>query len=213
MKSTTLLAFLIFILLTPVLTQAAIINVPSEQPTIQAGIDASSDGDVVLLTDGTYTGRGNFQINFNGKSITVKSANGPDVCIVDCQGISRGFLVYNGETVTLEGLTVTNGDARENEGGAINLGNSTLHAINCIFENNSAYDGGSVCSWDSSFFFTNCTFTDNSAVFGGAVRHSGSIFTHSFTNCTFTRNSGSKGGAVYSSSHRSSYINCTFTFN
>ncbi len=132
-------------MLTPILTQAATINVPTtENPTIQAGIIASSDGDIVLLADGTYY---EYNIDFSGKSITVKSANGPDVCIVDCQGLGRGFLVYSGETVIFEGLTVKNGDTGDgygDSGGAIYSNGSSVSIVNCIFESTSADRGGAV---------------------------------------------------------------------
>lgn len=35
------------------------LRVPAEYATIQAAVDASVDGDVVLIADGVYTGAGN----------------------------------------------------------------------------------------------------------------------------------------------------------
>ena len=48
---------------------AGTIHVPADQPTIQAGINAATTGDVVLVADGTYYEN----INFKGKAITVAS--------------------------------------------------------------------------------------------------------------------------------------------
>ncbi|MEE3193985.1 MAG: hypothetical protein VX289_05625, partial [Candidatus Poribacteria bacterium] len=49
---------------------AATVSVPEEQPTIQAGIEATVDGDTVLVSSGTYTGTGNVNLDFKGKAIT-----------------------------------------------------------------------------------------------------------------------------------------------
>lgn len=38
-------------------------------PTIQAAIDASVAGDTILLADGTFTGDGNWDLDFGGRSI------------------------------------------------------------------------------------------------------------------------------------------------
>lgn len=80
---------------------AATIRVPSEQPTIQAGIDASVDGDTVLAADGIYTGEDNRDIDFMGKRITVRSVNGSESTVVDCERKGRGFFFKLG------GVTVT----------------------------------------------------------------------------------------------------------
>ncbi len=154
-------------------------------------------------------GGGNYDIIFVGNSITVKSANGPDNCIIDCQHLGRGFWAYSGETITLTGLTVVNGDASGHSGGAFYAQDSNVIIFNCVFDSNRGGGGGAVNTSLPSTF-TNCVFTSNYASSsGGAVSSSSSS---TFTNCTFTSNSASaNGGAVASSS--SSFDSCTFNLN
>ena len=200
MKKIILLSYILILL--PLSVYAFTINVPDDQPTIQAGIDASVNGDVVLLADGTYTGAGNYNIDFNGKSITVKSANGPDVCIVDCQGLGRGFLFYNGEieTSTLEGVTIKNANVIELDGGgAIYIMSSSPTFKNCIFKNNNASYGAAIRysnSSNPSSKFLSCTFKDNCAERAGAVGIG--YGNPEFYDCIFSDNSSTNnsGGAI-----------------
>ena len=62
--------------------------------TIQAAIDAAAGGDEVVVCDGTWTGPGNVDLDFRGKSIVVRS-QAPDnpavvaITVIDCGGTSR----------------------------------------------------------------------------------------------------------------------------
>lgn len=65
--------------------------------TIQAAVDFASDGDEILLGDGTFTGPGNREIDFQGKAITIRSVSGdPALCTVNC-GFHHGFRFDSGE--------------------------------------------------------------------------------------------------------------------
>jgi hypothetical protein len=100
-------------------TSAGIRFVPNEYPTIQAAINASQNGDEVVIANGVYSGPGNYNINFIGRAITVRSQSGdPDLCIVDIQGqyngqLQRGFMFEFGEgpNSVLRDLTIKNGVA------------------------------------------------------------------------------------------------------
>ena len=68
MKRIVLLAIIILGFITAI-TNAQIITIPADFTTIQAGINAASDGDTVLVDEGYYFEN----INFKGKAITVAS--------------------------------------------------------------------------------------------------------------------------------------------
>jgi hypothetical protein len=82
-------------------------HVPSEYPTIQSAINASSNGDTVLVDPGQYVESPDFQ----GKSIVVTSSGGPLVTTIT-NNSSNDLLVFdNGETpaAVLEGFTLLGG--------------------------------------------------------------------------------------------------------
>ena len=93
---------------------ATTINVPADQATIQAGIDAAVDGDTVLVQPGTYVEN----INFSGKNIVVGSLY---LTTQDTSYISQTVIDGNqsGSVVTFEsgensssklsGFTIQNG--------------------------------------------------------------------------------------------------------
>ncbi|MBU0638412.1 MAG: hypothetical protein KKB50_06065 [Planctomycetes bacterium] len=84
--------------------------VPDPYTTIQEAIEACSPGDVVIVADGIYTGFGNVNVSLMGMAITVRSANGPANCIIDCEGCTSGFYLslYEGPNSVVDGFTVIN---------------------------------------------------------------------------------------------------------
>jgi hypothetical protein len=99
---------------------ARVINVPSDEPTIQAGINAATDGDTVLVAPGIYPEN----INFRGKRIVLTShfVLGQDFALVRLTVIDGGsplsadtascVVLCSGEdsTAILQGFTIRGGN-------------------------------------------------------------------------------------------------------
>ncbi len=184
--------------------------------TIQAGIDAATDGDEVVISDGIYTGTGNKNLDFDGKAIAVRSESGPEGCIIDCEADGRGFIFQSGEgpDAIVEGLTITNGSAVRG-GGVYCWNNSSPTITNCTISGNSADNngGGVRCYYYSSPSLTNCTIMGNLADHGGGVY----CYYHSnptVTGCTISGNSAdNSGGGVVCWYCSPTLINCTISEN
>ncbi len=178
--------------------------------SIQAAIDASVDGDTVLMAPGEYVITE--PITFRGKAITVKSEAGPDETTIRMgtpADTNRGSVVIfeNSESAEsiLEGFTITGGrgfwfpsDSQWGGGGILFVASSGT-VRNCIIVQNSTGVGGGVFVWSgSSTTLTNCIITKNSAGFlgGGVVSARDSFLT--MADCIISSNTtmNSGGGAV-----------------
>ena len=197
---------------------ATIINVPSQYPTIQAGIDVAVDGDTVLVADGTYTGTSNKNIDFGGQAIVVMSENGAENCIIDCEGDGRGFYFHSGEDINsvVDGFKIINGNGSETGGGGIScIDSSSPIIINCIINNNTATSEGAgiKCSNNSNPFICNCIISDNITDSGAGIHCTWSNPT--ITNCSITNNTAttSNGGGILCSQSDPIIENCTITGN
>jgi len=109
-------------------TFAAQINVPADQPTIQAGINAAVNGDTVLVAPGTY----NESITIASKDIVVVSSGGPNVTFIDAHRTNRVVTLTGsmGRSTRVDGFTIRNGN-----GGVLVNGPSATIANNIITTN------------------------------------------------------------------------------
>jgi hypothetical protein len=74
---------------------------------VQAAIDDSQDGDVVLVFPGTYA-----PIDFGSKQLIVRSIGGPDLTTIDASSVGGSAVVMDetGPGLLLHGFTITGGD-------------------------------------------------------------------------------------------------------
>jgi predicted outer membrane repeat protein len=162
------LFFYLLIVLMSGTCNSEVIHIPGDYPTIQEGINASAAGDTVLVADGTWSGTGNRDLNYGGKSISVMSENGADTCIIDCEGSEpdnhRGVSFSSGETAdaVFEGITVRNGHVSQTgntDGGAIYISGANPTIRNCQFiDNQAVWDGGAIYCFSSYSIISGCLF-------------------------------------------------------
>lgn len=182
--------------------------------TIQAGINAASDGDTVVVTGLSFEGQGNVNLDFGGRKITLQSADGPGQCAIDGSQGGRAFRFHTAETTesVVQGFTIRDCDISDQAnpgGGAVLIENSSPKFVNCWFVNNTNAGGGN--RWGGAVtavgrcmpLFAFCEFLDNESdvsngnAGGGALwldEESGAVI----TGCRFVGNqAGFLGGAIF----------------
>jgi len=195
---------------------ATTINVPEDYSTIQGGIDASVDGDTVLVAEGTYIEN----INFNGNNIAVLGED-RETTIID--GNQNGSVVTfnSGEdsTALLMNFTITNG--LSSDGGGINcLGSSPNLDSLTISDNSASSRGGGICFLESSSNIMNVNIIGNTVWDSGeeAEGYGGGIcFFNSSSNLINVNIIGNTalddGGGIYFFNSSSNLVNVNIIGN
>ncbi|MCH7879866.1 MAG: right-handed parallel beta-helix repeat-containing protein [candidate division Zixibacteria bacterium] len=158
-------------------------------------------------------------MDFCGKANVLKSENGPDFSIIDCQGSvadpHRGFYFHSGEDTTaiVDGFTIqggygpSDGPASRSVGGGIMCDSSSSPSLinNSISGNSARNDGGGIaCLNNSNPIISNNTISGNSAGGGGGIRCFQSSPT--ISNNTIIDNSAQAGGGIFCISNSSPMI-------
>jgi hypothetical protein len=158
---------------------AATLRVPSEYPTINAGLDAAASGDTVLVAPGTYSDyevRGDYtSCAFLGGGVLLLSEAGPEATTIDLRDNPTTWANvvlyhYESEPATIEGFTIT-----ENvpDGGRVYARNCPRLIIrDCIFRDMDAAPdvfGGAIRAYLSDLKVEGCGFENCHALRGGAI--------------------------------------------
>jgi predicted outer membrane repeat protein len=164
------------------------------------------------LVDAHYGDTINFDSSLKGQTITLTSGRlivdknvtisgpGANHLAVDGNATDWVFSIDLGPTVTISGLTITNGN-----GGILHHTAGTLTLSNSTISDNSSTSGGGGILALGTLTMSNCTISGNSAQFGGGIALFNSTFT--LSNCTISGNSAEfDGGGIYS-------VNCALTVN
>ncbi|MEZ4240123.1 MAG: hypothetical protein R3F59_29025 [Myxococcota bacterium] len=111
------------------------ILVPEDYPTVGAALDAAGTGSTIDIGAGTFDAR----LDLEGKDLVIRGA-GAGLTLLDGAGLAPVLRANHGETVTLEGLTLTHGLG--GRGGGLWVDGGTVTATDLTLAENVACEGG-----------------------------------------------------------------------
>ena len=145
---------------------AATIYVPDDYASIQEAIDASADGDTIIVRPGRFYET----IDFKGKAVTLTSEKGPEATVIDAAGLDSVVLCMSGEgrDTVLDGFTLTHGNMAGHGGGVYCYKTSPTIRNNIIADNEAYWSGGGIsCFISSSPWIAGNVITGNKGIESG----------------------------------------------
>ena len=171
--------------------------------TIQAGVEAASDGDTILVYPGTYYEN----VDYLEKSITIGSLNMTtgdstyiDSTVIDGNQNGSCAFMKNVDNGIIFGLTLINGSGSiintfPNKGGGICIVDSWLNIINCIIQHNNSRSGGGIFLKNSHSFISGTIIRFNHSELHGNILlcYDSKIYFDNINLCSVYLNYGSQG--------------------
>ena len=194
---------------------------------INEAIDASANGDTVLIRAGTYLDSAT--INTDGKAITIRGEDGAANTIVDGFASPESIMVIDsgeGPATVIEGLTLQGGN--DGTGGALEILGATTSPVirDCVFRfNTTPVDGSAVnvtapsTSLTARARFEDCVFENNTATGSAAGSNVDGTFAAIRTSpmlvrCTFRNNTAAAGAGFWATqSAGATLLDCVFETN
>ncbi len=170
-------------------------------PNIQAAIDAVGPGSNIWLSDGTWSGAGNRDLDFGGKQLGLRSiSEDPSACVFDLGGggfRALSFTSGEGSDCLVRGIGFENASGLD-FGGVVYVNGASPRFENCRFEGNLCnIAGGCVYVQNSSMSIHDCLFHNNYAGQSGAALSLAQDNLAYVENCRFTYNwADMMGGAI-----------------
>ena len=194
------------------------LNVPADYTSIQEAIDASFDGDTIIVQPNTYYEN----INYYGKSIILGSLffTTGDTSYISSTIIDGGYLgtvvtfgLHAESTTVLTGFTIQNGYNDYGGGIYCELSNPTI-SFNSIIGNSSIYGGGISFFYGSGLIEHN-TIANNNADYGGGIYCFGNSVIPEISYSLITDNTSTEfGGGIVCETYSNPIItNTTITQN
>lgn len=174
-----------------------------DTPSIAAALRLAVSGDVIELGDGVFRGPGNSGLDFEGKTLTLRSRSGnAEACVLDAEAgpgaPARLLRLGTGEGVgtLIEGIGFRGAYLADADGGALLLAGSAVRVRGCRFSGNTARQGGAVFVDGGTPSFEVCEFTANTGLTaGGGLAVSGGA-TIALSRCRFAANAAAYGGGL-----------------